>query len=66
MIDATNEPMRRLEPRRADSHKGDFGRVLIVGGSRGMAGAPSICGMAALRSGAGLVTVASPTSPQTT
>ncbi len=66
MIDVTKEPMRRLEPRKRDSHKGDYGRVLILGGSRGMAGAPSICGMAALRSGAGLVTVATPASAQPT
>lgn len=66
MIDATNEPMRRLEPRRADSHKGDYGRVLVLGGSRGMAGAPSLTGMAALRSGAGLVTIATASSVQPT
>jgi NAD(P)H-hydrate epimerase len=66
MIDVTNEPMRRLETRRPDSHKGDYGRVLVLGGSRGMAGAPSMCGMAALRSGAGLVTVATPASAQRT
>jgi ADP-dependent NAD(P)H-hydrate dehydratase len=60
LIDRTNEPLTCLAPRRADSHKGDYGRVLVVGGSRGMAGAPAITGMAALRSGAGLVTVATP------
>ena len=47
-------------PRDVDSHKGDFGHVLVVGGSEGMAGAPALAGMAALRSGAGLVTVACP------
>jgi NAD(P)H-hydrate epimerase len=66
MNDVTSEPMRRLEPRRPDSHKGDYGRVLIIGGSRGMAGAPSMAGIAALRSGAGLVTVATPDSVQPT
>jgi ADP-dependent NAD(P)H-hydrate dehydratase len=45
-------------PRRADAHKGDFGHVLVVGGSVGMAGAPVLAGVAALRSGAGLVTIA--------
>jgi ADP-dependent NAD(P)H-hydrate dehydratase len=50
----------KLPPRSADSHKGDFGHVLVVGGSEGMAGAPALAGMAALRSGAGLVTVACP------
>jgi NAD(P)H-hydrate epimerase len=66
MIDATNEPLPQLPPRRAESHKADYGRVLVVGGSRGMAGAPSLAGMAALRSGAGLVTVATPASVQPT
>ncbi len=66
MIDATNESLRLLEPRLPDSHKGDYGRVLVLGGSRGMAGAPSLTGMAALRSGAGLVTVATPASIQPT
>lgn len=49
-----------LKTRAKDSHKGEFGRVLIVGGSKGMIGAPALAGMAALRSGAGLVTIASP------
>ncbi len=49
-----------LEPRSKESHKGDFGRALLIGGSRGMAGAIAIAGMAALRSGAGLVRVALP------
>lgn len=47
-----------LPPRRASAHKGDFGHVLIVGGAPGMAGAVRLAGEAALRSGAGLVTVA--------
>ena len=50
----------KLPPRSADSHKGDFGHVIVVGGSEGMAGAPALAGIAALRSGAGLVTVACP------
>ena len=50
----------RLPPRSADSNKGNFGRVLVVGGSRGMAGATILCGSAALRAGAGLVKVAVP------
>ncbi|MCA9269806.1 MAG: NAD(P)H-hydrate dehydratase [Planctomycetales bacterium] len=53
-----------LPLRAADSHKGDYGRLLVVGGSRGMAGAVALCGMAALRSGAGLVTLAVPASVQ--
>ncbi len=48
----------RLPSRSADSHKGDFGRALLIGGSRGMAGAIALAGMAALRSGAGLVKIA--------
>src|ERR1044071_8623907 len=52
----------RLPPRRPDSHKGDFGRALLVGGSRGMSGAIALSGMSALRSGAGLVTIAAPAS----
>lgn len=50
----------RLPPRRDDAHKGDFGTALIIGGSRGMAGAPALAGMAALRGGAGLVRLAVP------
>lgn len=46
--------------RPADAHKGTFGRVLIIGGSRGMSGAPSLAGLGALRGGAGLVYVAVP------
>ena len=50
----------RLPSRPADSHKGTFGRVLVVAGHRGMSGAAILCGSAALRGGAGLVTVACP------
>jgi NAD(P)H-hydrate epimerase len=49
-----------LPPRKPDAHKGDFGRALIYGGSRGMAGAIALAGMACLRSGAGLVRLAVP------
>ncbi|MEO8070191.1 MAG: NAD(P)H-hydrate dehydratase [Acidobacteriota bacterium] len=59
----TRDAMRDLiEPRSSDSHKGDYGRVLVVAGSFGKAGAASLTAMAALRSGAGLVTVATPAS----
>ena len=54
--------LERLPPRKPDGQKGDYGRILVVGGRRGMAGAPSLAGMAALRGGAGLVTVATPES----
>lgn len=50
----------KLPPRNAHSHKGDFGHALVIGGSRGMAGAVSLAGMAATSSGAGLVTLAVP------
>jgi NAD(P)H-hydrate epimerase len=53
-----------LPERKPDSHKGDFGRALLVGGSRGMSGAIAMAGLAALRSGAGLVTLAVPRSIQ--
>ena len=48
-----------LAPRPRAGHKGSFGHVLAIAGSRGKTGAAAMCGMAALRSGAGLVTVAS-------
>lgn len=47
-----------LPDRPADGHKGTFGRVLIIGGSRAMAGAPILAGRAALRTGSGLVQLA--------
>ncbi len=50
----------QLRPRPQHSHKGDFGRVLIVAGSLGMSGAAGLAGKAALRSGAGLVRIAAP------
>ncbi len=47
-----------LPPRRRNSHKGSFGWVLGVGSNTGMSGAVRLCGEAALRSGAGKVTLA--------
>jgi NAD(P)H-hydrate epimerase len=47
-----------LPPRRRASHKGDYGHVLIVGGNFGMTGAARLAGEAALRTGAGLVSIA--------
>lgn len=55
-----------FRPREPGSHKGDFGHILVVGGSAGKAGAAAMAGLAALRTGAGLVTVASPQSVQPT
>lgn len=49
---------RWLHPRDRDSHKGDNGHVLCVGGDHGSGGAISLCAQAALRSGAGLASVA--------
>jgi NAD(P)H-hydrate epimerase len=49
-------------PRPAAANKGNFGHVLIVGGSAGKSGAPSMASLAALRAGAGLVTAAVPAS----
>ncbi|HOV80412.1 MAG TPA: NAD(P)H-hydrate dehydratase [Bacillota bacterium] len=49
-----------LPSRPSAAHKGDFGRVLVVAGSKGMTGAACLAGEAALRAGAGLVTVAVP------
>ena len=63
----TREQMRSLIPARAvDAHKGDFGRVVVVAGSVGKAGAAVLCARGAMRAGAGLVTVASPRSCQPT
>jgi len=62
-VEPTVEIVRQLpslSARRADSHKGDFGRVLVVAGSRGMAGAAILSGSAALRGGAGIVRLAVP------
>ena len=54
-----------LSPRPPDSNKGNFGRVLVVAGSRGMSGAAVLCANAALRGGAGLVKLAVPLSELT-
>jgi NAD(P)H-hydrate epimerase len=53
-------------PRAHDANKGQFGHVLVIAGSRGKAGAAALAGVAALRTGAGLVTVACPRSIQPT
>ena len=59
----TSEALRPTVPvRAAEAHKGDFGRVAIVAGSLGKAGAARLAGLGALRAGAGLVTVAAPAS----
>jgi NAD(P)H-hydrate epimerase len=49
---------KALPRRKRNAHKGKFGHVLIVGGGPGMPGAVRLCGEAALRTGAGLVSIA--------
>lgn len=49
-----------LPARPADGHKGTFGKVLVLGGSEGMLGAPAFTATAALRMGCGLVYIAAP------
>jgi hydroxyethylthiazole kinase-like uncharacterized protein yjeF len=53
-------------PRPDEAHKGDFGHVLVIGGALHQAGGAALAGIAALRIGAGLVTIASPRSSQPT
>ncbi|HEY2115868.1 MAG TPA: NAD(P)H-hydrate dehydratase [Candidatus Angelobacter sp.] len=53
-------------PRPTDANKGQLGHVLVIAGSRGKAGAAALSGIAAVRAGAGLVTVACPRSIQST
>lgn len=48
-----------FRPRKKDANKGNFGHVLVIGGAHGKTGAAAMSGLAALRMGAGLVTVAS-------
>ena len=52
--------VQHLTPRDPESHKGTFGHVLLVAGSRGMAGAAALAARGAMRAGAGLVTIALP------
>ncbi|MBW7996287.1 MAG: NAD(P)H-hydrate dehydratase [Candidatus Glassbacteria bacterium] len=57
------EDVRRgLPSRRPDSNKGDFGKLLVIGGSTGLTGAPVMSSLAAMAVGAGMVTAAVPES----
>lgn len=53
-----------LPPRASEGHKGTYGTVLVIAGSRGMSGAAALVGASALRSGAGLVKIACPAEVQ--
>ncbi|HMM05704.1 MAG TPA: NAD(P)H-hydrate dehydratase [Clostridiales bacterium] len=54
--------LTKMKPRKADSHKGIFGHILVVGGSANMTGSLILAGKGALKAGAGLVTYMMPKS----
>ncbi len=56
------EFLKLMPPRSRDGHKGDYGHILVAGGSSGFGGAPALAALAALRSGSGLVSAALPAS----
>lgn len=64
-ISYTENDLKMLPARPARSHKGSFGRVVLLCGSRGMAGACYLAGLAAYRMGAGLVELVTPESNRT-
>ncbi len=53
-------PLPVLPPRVAESHKGDYGKILVIAGSENMIGAPALVATGALRAGSGLVRIALP------
>ena len=57
---SSSDVRRVVKPRDLYSHKGDYGRLLIVGGSDVYSGAPALAGLASLRTGVGLVFIAVP------
>lgn len=59
-LDATTNLDTVIKKREKDTHKGDYGKVAVVAGSRGMTGAALLCAESALRSGAGYVYMISP------
>lgn len=60
IIEEKTESKFRMKQRKKDSHKGENGRVLVIGGSRDYIGAPALAGIACLRAGADIVVVAAP------
>ena len=61
MKTVTKQFVKKLFPKRPDwSHKGDFGKLLIIGGSKTYSGSPALCGLAALRTGADIAIIAAP------
>ena len=63
MRELNHETVLQLLPdRNPESHKGDFGKILLLCGSRGYTGAAALAAMGALRSGAGLVYLGVPES----
>ncbi len=57
-----NRVKKIIKPKKRDSHKGDNGKLLLIAGSKGMAGASVLAGKAALKSGIGLLKMAVPQS----
>jgi len=64
MVHPLNEikEIPKIRPRTPDTHKGNYGRIFVLAGSCGMTGAACLCSSAALRSGAGIVTLGIPES----
>ena len=56
----SKNPKSIVPKRRSNSHKGENGRVLVIGGSKDYIGAPALAGLAALRSGCDIVKIATP------
>ena len=57
-----NKVLAMLPDRKLDTHKGDYGKLLLLCGSRGYTGAPALAAMGALRSGAGMIFLGVPQS----
>jgi hydroxyethylthiazole kinase-like uncharacterized protein yjeF len=58
LLNEPRTPLPLIKPRKKNSHKGNYGHVLIIGGGPGMPGAVALAAKAAMRTGAGAVTVA--------